>query len=186
MRYFRLNDDIDVADRWHLGDVSGNPGPVPDLLDVRQLPADLQLTVPVTRPGRHLDFSLTSFGVPVASQEVTEVIASIAKADVQVVRIAIHGDRHSREYFVPHCLHELECLDESKSDFVKWTEADGRPELAGQYRMVTRLSINRRVLPSDAHFFRIAKWPVVLVVSEVVRQAMERAGCFGAKFEEIG
>ncbi|HEY6124691.1 MAG TPA: DUF1629 domain-containing protein [Steroidobacteraceae bacterium] len=185
MRYFRLNDDIASVDRWHLGDASANSGTLPDLLDVRPLPAELTLSVPVTRPGRKLVFCFTSFGVPVAVRELADLILSIAQSEVQIVRIDILGDGYRCEYRVPHCLREYECLDESKSEFLKWTEANGRPELVGHYRMVTRMRIDRRMLPNDAHFFRVAKWPVVLVVSEVVKQAMERAGSVGAIFDEI-
>lgn len=40
-------------------------------------------------------------------------------------------------------------------------------------------------VPSDAHFFRVEGWVVALIVSEAVKEAMERVGCMGAKFMEL-
>jgi hypothetical protein len=37
-------------------------------------------------------------------------------------------------------------------------------------------------IPPDAHFFRVKDWEVGLIVSEVVKYAMERVGCVGAEF----
>ncbi|HRI65864.1 MAG TPA: double-CXXCG motif protein [Polyangium sp.] len=45
--------------------------------------------------------------------------------------------------------------------------------------------MDRRAIPRDAHIFRIKDWEVVLVVSESVKNAMERVGCYGAEFTEL-
>jgi hypothetical protein len=86
---------------------------------------------------------------------------------------------------VLNSLRVVRCLDEGRSEFIKWTEDDHRADLAGQYRQVTKLVLERSAIPVDAHFFRIDGWLVALVVSEVVKDAMERVGCFGAKFIEV-
>lgn len=76
-------------------------------------------------------------------------------------------------------------LDEARSEFIKWTEHDHRADLAGEFRQVTKLVLARDTIPDDAHFFRIAGWEVALIVSEEVKSAMERVGCFGAEFIEL-
>jgi hypothetical protein len=78
-----------------------------------------------------------------------------------------------------------DCLDEKRSEFTKWTKNDHRADLAGQYRMVTRLRILTEQVPRDAHFFRVEGWRIALIVSEGVKEAMERVGCLGAKFVEV-
>ncbi|HRI67498.1 MAG TPA: hypothetical protein PK156_24810 [Polyangium sp.] len=79
----------------------------------------------------------------------------------------------------------IRCIDERRSEYLKWTKNDHRADLAGHYRQVTKLVLDRKSIPPDAHFFRIEYWEVVLVVSETVKNAMERVGCYGAKFTEL-
>jgi hypothetical protein len=50
---------------------------------------------------------------------------------------------------------------------------------------VSRLHIDAARVPPDCHFFRIECWPIALVVSQAVRDRMERAGCLGARFEAL-
>ncbi len=79
----------------------------------------------------------------------------------------------------------IRCLDEKRSEFIKWTEHDHRADLAGKYRQVTKLVLIPGAIPPDAHIFRVDGWEVALIVSEVVKVAMESVGCFGAKFTEL-
>lgn len=41
--------------------------------------------IPVTHPGRSIEFCLTSFAVPVATKTLTGVVQSVAGGDVQLV-----------------------------------------------------------------------------------------------------
>lgn len=185
MRYFRLDDDVHVPARWHIGDVSASSGSVPNFLSTQRLAENIALSAPVSRPGRPLDFCLTSFAVPVAKLKLVDEIKSAAGADVQLFPIIIVGDQQHDGFAVPHCLRTVECMDEAQSDFIRWTSEDHRPDLAGQYRMVTNLAIDPRKVPPNAHFFRVLGWPVALIVSHIVKEAMEREGCLGAQFDEV-
>jgi hypothetical protein len=183
VRYFQLVDDVHVPGRWHIGDVSASSEPVPDLLSKQRLATDIALSAPVSHRGRVLEFCLNSFGVPVAKRTLADVIKAEAGTDVQVVPIIIVGNQQHDGFAIPHCLRSVECLDEAKTDFIKWTSKDHRPELAGQYRMVINLAIDPRKVPPDAHFFRVLGWPVALIVSQAVKEVMEKTGCVGAKFD---
>ena len=185
MRYFRLVDDVHVPSRWHIGDVSANSEPVPNLLSTQRLPADIALSAPVDHRGRALDFCLTSFAVPVAKRALADVIkAAAGAADVQVVPIIIFGQPVDR-FAIPHCLRTVECLDETRADFMKWTSEDDWPERVGQYRMVVDLAIDPKKVPPDVHFFRVWGWEVALIVSQAVKEVMEKTGCLGAKFDAV-
>ena len=184
MRYFRLVDDVYVPSRWHIGDVSTSSDPVPDLLSNQRLAADIALSAPINHRGRALEFCFTSFAVPVAKRTLADVMKAAAGADVQIVPIIIVGDQQHDGFAIPHCLRSVECMDEAKADFIKWTSKDHRPELVGQYRMVTNLAIDPRKVPPDAHFFRVLGWSIALIVSQAVKEVMERTGCLGAKFDE--
>jgi hypothetical protein len=185
MRFFRLLDDVHVPGRWHIGDVSASSGPVPDLLSTQRLAADIVLSAPVDHRGRALDFCFTSFAVPVAKRALADVIKDTAgTADLQVVPIIIVGQPVDG-FAIPHCLRTIECLDETRTDFMKWTSKDDRPDLVGEYRSVVNLTIDPKKVPPDVHFFRVWGWPVALIVSQAVKEVMERTGCLGAKFDAV-
>ena len=177
--FFRLLDDVHIADRWHLGEVLDN-GCSLELWKGSAVEGGTSLKVTVDRPGRPLDFSLTSFAAPVARTGLACAIAAIAGMDLQRLPVVIDG---YYGFEVLNSVRIIACLNENESEFTKWTQNDHRPELAGQYRMVTKLKTNPNRIPSDAHFFRIEGWRIGLIVSEAVRSAMETAGCFGAVFQ---
>ncbi|MGO8973676.1 MAG: imm11 family protein [Steroidobacteraceae bacterium] len=99
--------------------------------------------------------------------------------------IKIDGAPSNRAFAIPHCLRSVDCLDEKRSEYVKWTGLDQQPERTGQYRMVTRLTIDQSKIPEESHVFRLRGWAVVMVVSQVVREVMEGTGCLGATFEDV-
>jgi hypothetical protein len=182
MLLFRLLDDVHVPGRWHLGDVKDPRGTPIDALNTSQLASGELLTVTITDPGEPLDFSLTSAAHPVASEGLATAVACIAGDDIQVLPLIIDGRRGS---VVLHARRSVTCLDEGRSKFVKWTKADHRADLAGSYRMVTRLKVAPERIPEDVHICRIKGWEVALLGSDAVKKAMEHAGCKGAQFEEV-
>jgi hypothetical protein len=109
-------------------------------------------------------------------------VAAVAGNDVECLPVEIGGQS---EMMVLNATRVVRCLDESRSEYIKWTKEDHRADLAGQYRQVSRLVLDPLAIPEDAKFFRIEGWLVALVVSEAVKEAMERAGCRGATFTEV-
>lgn len=182
MLYYRLNDEVNIARRWHLGEVCLSDGATLDLLGSKPLAILGLPSVDVTTAGRALDFCLTSFAVPVARSSLADAISGVTGADVQ--RIPIRIDENAG-FEAPNALRSVTCLNEAQSEFTKWTEKDHRSDLAGQYRMVLRLRVDGSAVPAGCHVFRIQGWSVALIVSERVKQAMEDAGCEGAKFELV-
>lgn len=182
MKYFRLSDDVTIPDRWHLGIVSNAAGAEPRLLAGTATENQETLFAPVTHGGHTLDFSLTSFAVPVASLLLAREMKAIAGTDLQCLPVRVPG---TSGMMVLNATRSVQCLDESRSEFIKWTDQDHRSDLAGQYRQVTKLSIHQELIPHDAHFFRIKGWSIAIVVSEAVKLAMISAGCRGAVFTEL-
>lgn len=181
MRYYKLADDVAIPGRWHLSTIETSDGQEPLLADAVRCDCP-SLRARVSARGTELDFCLTSFAVPVARSSLARAIAGSANGDVQRIPLSIAG--HDG-FEVINAVRVINCLDESRSEFTKWTVNDHRPDLAGQYRMVTRLRLRSDAIPVDTHVFRIEGWLVALVVSESVKAAMETAGCFGAKFVEV-
>ena len=182
MQYFRLIDDIEIPRRQHLGEILRGIRPAVDLLSGTRVDVSEPLSVEITHFGRPLAFYLTSFGVPVATSALCAVVSQIADPDVQVIPITVAGQGgHS----VLNCTRTVACVDDSRSEFIKWTSGDHRPERAGEYRAIPRLVLDEERIPNDVVFFRIRGWRVVLVVSEQLKKAMLEHGCLGAKFLPI-
>ncbi|WP_437293712.1 imm11 family protein [Sorangium sp. So ce426] len=181
-RYFQLRDDVTIRGRWHLSDVLLPTGAEP-LFDAGEPVRDSgPLRGTVSHTGSVLDFTLTSFNVPIATSSLAHAVSNIASSDLQCLPVEIAGQAGM---MVLNAVRVVRCIDETRSEFVKWTKHDHRADLAGQYRQVTKLVLATDAIPADAHFFRVEGWLVALIVSEAVKEAMERVGCLGAKFLEL-
>lgn len=180
-RFYQLRDQV-FTGRWHLGEVTRADGTEPRLRAGSHFNGEGTLFASVTHPGMVLEFCLTSFAVPVASGVLARVVSSAAGPDVQCIPVTIDGNPGM---YVLNVVRVVRCLDESRSEFLKWTDRDHRADLAGQYRQVTKLAIDPDAIPSDAHFFRISGWEVAIILSQDVKEAMERVGCVGAEFRDL-
>lgn len=182
MRFFKLSDDVTVPGRWNLDEVCSPDGDEPPLADGIHCPNGGLVAV-VGQKGMALDFSLTSFGVPIARSRTAEAIAAVAGRDIQRLPVSVVG--HSEPFEVINVLRVIDCIDEGRSEYLKWTGSDHRSDLAGQFRMVSKLKLSLTAIPADANVFRLAGWLVGLIVSERVRSEMEAVGCKGARFQDV-
>jgi hypothetical protein len=182
MKYFQLRDDVHIPSRWHLGEVRLADGAAVNLRKAQPLALSGPVSIDVGVPGRSLEFSLTSFAGPIATARLAQVIGELAEQDVEVIPARVGG---RDGYAALNATRQVQCLDETRSTFTKWTMEDHRADLAGQYRMVVKLRVDPTSVPQDAHLFRVEGWRVALIVSQAVKDAMEASGCFGATFEEV-
>ena len=187
MRYFRLSDDVQVSERWYLDDpVDPRGGEVDRWQFESGLPIDIEgrLRVPLYRPGRPLDFSVTSVGgAPIVHARVASIFAELASADVQLIPVNVEGQ--ADEFFILNITRVVKCIDDKASAEVQyWKPEDGRPEKTGSYRAVHGLRIDPSKV-GDAKVFRPWGWLVVLLVSMEVKEALERIGATGTKFKEV-
>lgn len=182
-RFYRLMEDMTVSDRWHVGEIESDGDSVSDALWTgRRWTNGQDLHGSVSHAGRQLDFFLTSFAVPIATVRLAGAVAGVAGADLQRIPVLIDN---ATGYEVLNALRVIKCVDEQRSEFIKWTKDDHRADKAGQYRSVTRLLLDAKLVPEHAQIFRIDGWKVCLIVSEAVKGVMEEVGCFGASFELV-
>ncbi|MBK8257908.1 MAG: hypothetical protein IPK82_35235 [Polyangiaceae bacterium] len=181
MNYFETLDDMTSRSRWHIGDITLSDGSIPRLRSGHRVSESTGFRAPITHPGKALDFCFTSFAVPILTPQLGNVVASIAGENIQVLPVQVE----SHDMRIMNVLRIIDCVDEARSEFMKWTSADHRADLAGQYRLITKLVLNARAIPADAHVFRIAGYEVALIVSASVKYAMEQAGCKGAVFRDV-
>jgi hypothetical protein len=165
VNYFQLRNDMTVRDRWNLGAIMLPGGTEPQLEDGVFYEELAVPSVSVTHTGRVLDFSLTSFNVPIASLPIAELVRTIAKSDVQVVPVIVAGQP------------SMAALNVTKDDH--------RADVAGTYRQVTKLVLDRALIPTDAHFFLVGGWEVAFVVSESLKTAIEHLSVTGAEFTSV-
>lgn len=182
MKYFDLFENWAIRGRWHIGEVLLPDSSEPRLRAGLRLNDARPLQAEVHHIGHVLNFCLTSFAVPIATRDLANVVAAVAGSDVQCIPVRI--SRQSG-MFVLNSVRVIRCVDERRSEFIKWTDHDDCPDKTGQYRQVTKLVLDRMAIPPDAHFFRVEGWKIALIVSEVVKDAMERVGCYGAEFTEL-
>jgi hypothetical protein len=186
-RYFRLTDDMTLPGRWELGTpINGQGQELGSWLFMAGRPAhvDGQLWLPVAHPGKALDFSFADAGgFPVVTQSVARVLSEMAPGDVQLFPVKVGS--LPEPYFLVNVARTVKCIDDEASEEVQyWTPDDGEPERAGEYRAVAGLRIEPSKI-GDARVFRTWGWMVVLVVSEDVKEALERTGATGLYFREV-
>jgi hypothetical protein len=185
-RYFDLFEDVHVPGRWYLDTpIDAQEQEIWTWLFRRGEPATVAepIRIPIFRPGKPLDFSLAGAAVPVIHERVAAVFAELASSDNQLIPVSVES--HSERYFILNSLRIVKCIDDDACEEVqRYTEQDGRPELVGEYRNVAGMRIDASKAGA-ARVFRPWGWPVVLVVSEEIKDALERTGTTGMKFEEV-
>lgn len=138
--------------------------------------------VSVLSQGKEVEFALGPYDMPIASTPIAEIIRRVAPAAAQFFPVTIEGAK--RAYEIVNVVCKLECLDETRSEFTMWTEEDDRPEMMGQYKMISTIRID----PARAagyHLFRIARWPLALLVSDTLKSAIEDMPNLGVVFKSV-
>ena len=184
-RFFDLADDVYVPHRWHLATPIDSHGrKVFDWDFTRGTPVHVEgrLKIPFKIAGRPLDFSEAGLGIAVVHVKVASMLAERAPGDVQLIPADIEGQPD--QYLVLVATRLIRCIDEEASEVSFWKPEHGVPEKVGQYMGVDRLRIDKRKV-GNAKVFRPEGWEVVLIVSEEIKNAIEKMGVTGARFEEV-
>jgi hypothetical protein len=88
------------------------------------------------------------------------------------------------QYIVLVATRLIRCIDEKASEVSFWTPEHGVPDKVGHYMGVDRMRIDK-VKVGNAMVFRPEGWEVALIVSEEIKDALERMGTTGTRFEEV-
>jgi len=67
---------------------------------------------------------------------------------------------------------------------MRWGAADGQPDKVGDYGMLVDLRINAEA-EGGHQIFRIAGWPVALIVSQDVKNLCEKLGGTGLSYQRV-
>jgi hypothetical protein len=184
-RFFKLADDVYVPQRWHLATPIDSQGrKVHDWDFTRGTPVHVEgrLKIPIKIAGRPLDFSEAGLSIPVVHVKVASMLAERAPGDMQLIPADIEGQPD--QYLVLVATRLIRCIDEAASEVSFWTPEHGVPDKVGQYMGVDRLRIDKAKV-GNAKVFRPEGWEVALIVSEEIKDALERMGTTGTRFEEV-
>ena len=184
-RLFKLADDVNVPHRWHLDVPTDSHG---QQVDDRQFmygtPVHIadRLRFPVEIAGTPLDFTLAGIGAPVVHVRVASMFAELAPDDVQLLPVDVEG--HPDQYLILVAIRLIRCIDEQASRIELWTHEDGVRHKVGQYFSVRDMRIDKAKAGS-ARVFRCEGWMSPLIVSGEIKDALERMGATGTRFEEV-
>ena len=186
-RYFELHDDVYLAGRWDLETPTDARGQTLDDWLFKQgqpVMVEGELKVPLGAvKGRSLDFTEAGIRVPIVSARVAALLTELAPKDVQLIPVEVEA--HSEPFYILVCTRVVKCIDDEASEEVQyWNPEDGRPEKTGKYRAVYGMRIDATKV-GDARVLRTWGWTGTLVVSEDIKEALERLGATGAKFKEV-
>ncbi len=197
MRYYLIQDDMwldESSDRW-IFDRLKHEGPSANYEYVDP-PAEFMepciYPVDLYRIGKATDFSFTmdSGNIPIVSEKVVLALKGLKEIDepyrfVVFERVEVENYKITDPYFVMIIETQLDCVDEDRSDFQIFEENDPvRPDLAGNYRGFFNLVIDPSKV-GDHHIFRIKKHLSSIIVSEVVKERIEKVGATGIVFESV-
>ncbi len=184
-RFFKLADDVNVPHRWHLDTPTDSQGlKVDDAQFTIGAPVRTQerLRIPVEIAGKPLDFTEANVGVPVVHVRIASMFAELAPDDVQLIPVDVEG--YPDQYFILVATRRISCIDEQASRIELWTHEDGVPHKVGQYFSVRDMRIDKAKVGSTK-VFRPEGWTVVLIVSGEIKDALERMGATGTRFQEV-
>lgn len=184
-KFFKMQDDVDVPGRWWLGpphDSSGNEIS-PDIFTIaKRLNLTSPLIIPLQHQGIPLDFTFGAFEMPVLNSRTLTLFEEFAAGALQCFPVNI--ENHTGNYVIVNCLQLRKCLDETQSEFIKWTKDDHRADKAGQYRQITKLRIDPKLV-ENCDVFRLWGWDTTVIVSERIRRAFMDHKISGVRFIEV-
>jgi len=186
-RYFELNDDMSLPDRWLLGaplDEQGKEVRGGQFMNGELTRFDGRLRIPVYHPGTSLDFTrVDTGGFPVVTEKVARVLAELAPSDVQLLPAEVES--RPETYFVVNVARRVKCIDEAASEEVRYGDPeDNWPDELGYYEAVYGMRIDPFQV-DDAKVFRPWGYTGSLLVAEDVKEALESTGATGLRFTEV-
>jgi hypothetical protein len=184
-RFFRLADNVYIPHRWDLGTPTDSAGQkVDDSMFWSGTPVQIQgrLRIPVEIAGKPLDYTEAGINIPVVHVRVASLFAELAPDDVHLIPVDVEGQPD--QYLILVATRLIRCIDEQASRIELWTHEDGVPHKVGQYFSVRDMRIDKSKVGS-AQMFRCEGWSSSLIVSGEIKDALERMGATGTRFEEV-
>lgn len=176
VEFYELVDDMSLSDRWmltHPSIIKNDDRTWFDLSLGHRLKDDRSIKIVVSRDAKPLDFTQTALGNLIVSARTAKLIEAIAPEEVQCIDAKI-GRKH-RGYKALNILDHVDCLDKKLSIMAP---------RHGDRQDVLVLAINSKRAGSR-RIFRVATWPVCVIVRPIIKEHFEREGITGAVFRPL-
>jgi hypothetical protein len=183
--YYRVLSDPLGGRRWYLGLPVDERGEDLDwaALFAGETPAFAgRLRATIRKPGTQVAFTLAGFDVPIVRDDVFHILQDHVGQDL--FGLPVNIESVNGRFFIVGTRRVLTCLDEQRSNVVRWKEGDGRPDKVGGYRMVTDIHIDP-ARADNADLFRVRGWEVALIVSSAVREKLRAHDVNGIAFGAV-
>lgn len=185
-KYYELVDDRYHPGRWHLRGPVNEHGQKLDPWQFsmcRWLEFEGALRLPARHDGVELDFSWAAFSILVVTERLVRLFERLNVQDVQFIPAQVEG--HPGPYFILNPLRIVRCIDDARCSEVRYFKPeDDQPDRVGEYSSVIGMRIDPTQV-GDVRIFRTWGWPVALIVSDDLKEAMEREHITGTKFIEV-
>lgn len=186
MKYFRiLTDDERFPKRWFLDEPRTANGSEIDAREFtygRPYLGPRPARVPIDQAGPRVQFHLAAFDMPVVTQEIAQLVEKIGPGEIECFPVTV--DASIFGYVILNVVHREGCVDESRSEIIRWKPDDGRPEEVGKYKMIYNLTIDP-TLTHSRHIFRVDDWEIALIVSERIKESLEEVPDLGIIFKPV-
>jgi hypothetical protein len=184
-RFFKLADDVYAPNRWHLDTPRDSHGQEVDdrqFLYGQRVHIQDRLRIPVESAGTPLDYTEAGTGLSVVHVRVASLFSELASDDVQLLPVDVEGQPD--QYLLLVATRLIRCIDEKASRFERWMPEEGVLQQTRPYSIMYELRIDKAKVGS-AQVFRPEGWEVVLIISEELKNGLERMGATGTRFEEV-
>nr|WP_242589169.1 DUF1629 domain-containing protein [Corallococcus macrosporus] len=115
---------------------------------------------------------------PIVSQAIANVFRALAPDDGQLFPVTLEGE--ADPFFVVNATRVVDCIDEARCREVHHDDEN----VAGEYRWIYGLRIDP-AKTGGAQVFRLKKFKTAFIVSEDIKNALERVGNLGVSFERV-
>lgn len=179
--YYWLFMELEIPGKWYLNHILGPDGKkiLPSTF-IQGRPVDPlpELTIIPNVVGNPIDFTLTTFQVPVVSSAFAEIIAVMDAEAIQRIPVTISPSTAGFE--ILNVIRTVACFDYEKSRFTTYGEYHPM-EKQGKISAIVDL----RIFPEKTkgyHIFRLEEWILAIIVSETLKNVLEKEGLIGMKF----
>lgn len=184
MQYFRMLNDLDIPNRWFLGEVEfededefWNYIKAGVVQEPKKMP-----TVQIEEEGIPLEFTMGEFELLIVNEKAAKIFD---ENEVQLIPLGIKHTKSNTKHFLLVIKNELDCIDKEKSEYDVWEEGNEiRPDLAGGYNGFYKMVIDPK-LTMDLNIFRIKTFDVAIIVSSIIKNAFESNFIKGVKFKLV-
>jgi hypothetical protein len=187
MKYYQIRGDAGGPDCWHLTSPTDANGRLLEDWEFSmsrhvEVATPLTITISIYSFGpRPLDWSFSTFDMPVVAKKVGNAVKEFACDTIELFPAKVTG--HLADYYILNTLACPKCLDESRSEFLRWLPEDNRPDKEGKYKQVTKLFIKPEAV-EGLHIFRIWGWEFV-IISEILKQKLDELKVTGVSYKLV-